>query len=349
MSTIKLRIFLKGGLERELEISNLKPTSYIFDAASKLAGKPIEYLETEDGIPIPPRGKMIKDVPLKNGMTIHEDADEVPQIDPRAHYKDPYLSSQVWIGRVKRDEVFHVKVWFLGHRKYITFMVYKDATVDEFKEILAQLKRANGMRDTVYEYTFDYERETWGSTMTTQEWLGWHGNIERDGRRYVGSETLASRGVKDEQVFMENYLPVTREQEEREYKEATRRRQKNREEQAERAKRGEAETEDWWSKFERENSSSSYSTPPPPQRENKKKSCSDILREEKISSRKDFLKWAIINHPDKFPESTDQEKKSITEKFQIVSACVDSTYSRGGRRVTRKHKRKVRKYSRKHN
>ncbi len=356
MSTIKLRIFLKGGLEKEIKISELKPTSYIFEEASKLAGRKIDHLERENGKEIPEKGVMIKNVPLTNGMSVHEDADEVPQIDPRAHYKNPYLSSEVWIGKVKRDEVFHVKLFFLGRKSYITFMVYKDTTVDEFKEIIAQLKRANGMRDIVYEYTFDYERETWGSTMTTREWLGWHGNVERNGRRYIGSETLASRGVKDEQVFMENLLPVTREQEEREYREATRRRQKNREEQAERAKRsqeerakrGEAETEDWWSKFEREDSSSSSSTPHPPQRENKKKSCSDILREEKISSRKDFLKWAIANHPDKFPETTNLEKKSITEKFQIVSACVDSTYSRGGKRGTRKQKRKVRKYSRKH-
>ncbi len=344
MSKIKLRLFLKGGLEKAIEISELKPTSYIFEEASKLAGRKIEYLETENGKEIPSKGVMIKNVPLRNGVSVHEDADEVPQIDPRAKYKDPYLSSEVWIGRVKREDVFHVKVWFLGRRQYITFMVYKDATVDEFKSILGQLKRANRMWDNyVYEYTFEYEREEWGSRMITGHWLGWEGNIERNARRYVGSKTLKESNVVDEQDFYERGLPKTREQEDREYEEATRRRRENiKREKEERAKRGEdTEGDKFWNEFWRKRGygtgiPSSSSVPKP-------KSCEATLQEFNIKSRKDFLVWAVTNHPDKFPDASEEEAKVITERFQIVSNCVDTVYARKGgnkNRKTRKLKQK---------
>ncbi len=360
MSTIKLRLFLKGGKEKVIEISELKPTSYIFEEASKLAGKPIEYLETETGKEIPSKGVMIKNVPLKNGMTIHEDADEVPQIDPREKYKNPYLSSEVWLGRVKRDEVFHVKVWFLGRRQYITFMVYKDATVDEFKSILGQLKRANRMWDThVYEYTFEYERESWGSRMTTGHWLGWEGNVERNARRYVGSKTLKESNVVDEQDFYERGLPKTREQEDREYEEATRRRRENiKREKEERAKRGEdTEGDDFWNRYWRKqgygtgiptsswssppppsssSSSSSSSAPPPPPPISEVDMCKEVLEKEGIFSRKDFKLWAVSNHPDKFTTESNTVQSEVTKKFQQVSDCADKVYGQKGGKKTRK-------------
>lgn len=65
--------------------------------------------------------------------------------------------------------------------------------------------------------------------------------------------------------------------------------------------------------------------------------CETILAREGITSRKDFLRWAITNHPDKGGDTT---------KFQEVSNCVDKQF--GKARLTRKKRknRKMRKTSR---
>lgn len=59
--------------------------------------------------------------------------------------------------------------------------------------------------------------------------------------------------------------------------------------------------------------------------------CDAILSKASISSRKEFLRWALRNHPD---------KGGNTEIFQRVSACVDRQYGSG--RTTRRRQTKRR-------
>jgi hypothetical protein len=73
----------------------------------------------------------------------------------------------------------------------------------------------------------------------------------------------------------------------------------------------------------------------PPPKIVKGPECDAILAREGITSRKDFLKWALKNHPD---------KGGNTETFQRVSACVDTQYGSG--RKTRRRKRASRRRTR---
>jgi hypothetical protein len=65
------------------------------------------------------------------------------------------------------------------------------------------------------------------------------------------------------------------------------------------------------------------------------KSCEERLQELGITSRKDFTRWAVRNHPD---------KGGVTKVFQEISSCVDKQYG-SGRKTRRKQKnhRSVRK------
>ena len=69
------------------------------------------------------------------------------------------------------------------------------------------------------------------------------------------------------------------------------------------------------------------------------KTCPEILGAESIANRRDFLKWALKNHPDKGGD---------TKKFQKVSGCIDQLgarrhRTRKGRRHTKKRKNTKRK------
>ena len=70
--------------------------------------------------------------------------------------------------------------------------------------------------------------------------------------------------------------------------------------------------------------------PPPPAPIAKGPECTATLREAGITSRKDFTRWALRNHPDKGGD---------TAMFQRVSACVDTQY--GSARKTRRKGRKA--------
>jgi hypothetical protein len=73
----------------------------------------------------------------------------------------------------------------------------------------------------------------------------------------------------------------------------------------------------------------------PPPKIVKGPACDAILAGAGITSRKDFLKWALRNHPD---------KGGNTEAFQRVSNCVDTQYGSG--RKTRRRKRSSRRRTR---
>lgn len=59
--------------------------------------------------------------------------------------------------------------------------------------------------------------------------------------------------------------------------------------------------------------------------------CDKILSDAGITSRRDFVRWALRNHPD---------KGGNTEVFQRISNCVDKSYPRGGVRKTRRKQKK---------
>ena len=40
---------------------------------------------------------------------------------------------------------------------------------------------------------------------------------------------------------------------------------------------------------------------------------------------KNFRKWSVKNHPDKFPDADKQEKEEIESKFKTVSNCNDKS------------------------
>ena len=61
------------------------------------------------------------------------------------------------------------------------------------------------------------------------------------------------------------------------------------------------------------------------------KSCETLLSDTGITSRKDFLRWSVRNHPDKGGD---------TKTFQEISACVDKQYGSG--RKTRRREKKHR-------
>jgi hypothetical protein len=71
--------------------------------------------------------------------------------------------------------------------------------------------------------------------------------------------------------------------------------------------------------------------PPPPAPIAKGPECDAILREAGITSRREFTRWALRNHPDKGGD---------TATFQRVSACVDTQY--GSARKTRRRQKKRR-------
>jgi hypothetical protein len=47
----------------------------------------------------------------------------------------------------------------------------------------------------------------------------------------------------------------------------------------------------------------------------------------RIANKKDFNKWALINHPDKFPNASEGENETITQLFQDVSRMSDDVFS----------------------
>ena len=51
--------------------------------------------------------------------------------------------------------------------------------------------------------------------------------------------------------------------------------------------------------------------------------CEKIMCDENIYKHKDFTKWSVKNHPDKFPGLDDENIKVINEKFKLVSNCDD--------------------------
>jgi len=71
--------------------------------------------------------------------------------------------------------------------------------------------------------------------------------------------------------------------------------------------------------------------PQPPAPIAKGPECDAILAEAGITSRKEFTRWALRNHPDKGGD---------TKTFQRVSACVDTQY--GSARKTRRRQKKRR-------
>jgi hypothetical protein len=62
--------------------------------------------------------------------------------------------------------------------------------------------------------------------------------------------------------------------------------------------------------------------------------CGKSLASAGITSRSDFRKWSLQNHPDRGGDTT---------KFQEISACVDTVFPSGGRRKSRRKNRKARK------
>lgn len=66
--------------------------------------------------------------------------------------------------------------------------------------------------------------------------------------------------------------------------------------------------------------------------------CDKVLADAGITSRRDFLRWAVRNHPD---------KGGNTEVFQRVSNCVDTQYGSGRKTRRRRAKRRTTRKSRK--
>lgn len=76
--------------------------------------------------------------------------------------------------------------------------------------------------------------------------------------------------------------------------------------------------------------------PPPPIA--KGPECDKILADAGITTRRDFVRWAVRNHPD---------KGGNTEVFQRVSNCVDTQYGSGRKTRRRQKKRRSVRKSRK--
>ncbi|MEX0598171.1 MAG: hypothetical protein WD512_16910, partial [Candidatus Paceibacterota bacterium] len=57
-----------------------------------------------------------------------------------------------------------------------------------------------------------------------------------------------------------------------------------------------------------------------------KSSCENIMCENKIFNKKDYLKWLTKNHPDKFFDKVDQIEKNDFFKINqpIIKECVDN-------------------------
>lgn len=89
---------------------------------------------------------------------------------------------------------------------------------------------------------------------------------------------------------------------------------------------------------EEEEEEETREAPPPPAPIPRGPECDKVLAEAGITSRRDFLRWALTNHPDKGGD---------TAKFQRVSACVDTQYGSGRKTRRRRVKRRTTRKSKK--
>lgn len=344
---------MADGTVRKVTISDKKPIGALFEAIIEQEGRPI-YSLFKGGVEIPRSREMIKYVPLKNGDTLTEGAVGKPKNIPLASYKNSILRSQVKRGLVKAEDVMEVKIMSRDGR-VILVLVKKTATVNDLKMAASEL-----LGREVKELVFRFREAGTGIV-----YLGWSGTMQNSlSRVYNGNLPLTSFDVTDETILDEVPLPKTIqeiEKERRDKEERERQEQKLREEAA---RREEEEFRRYLEEQERQRKlrEEEYrrfqdywrrqheprEEPAPPRENSKEEKCRKLLAREGIVDKSTFLRWALGNHPDKFSSVPSDEKERITEKFQVVNACVDllnikSIKSKDGGRRTRKGKKRVRR------
>jgi hypothetical protein len=371
MSTITLHIQLRDGTTKDLVVRELRPVGFLFEEVIKLADRPI-YSLLKNRAPIPKRGVMIKDI-LKNGDTLVEDSEytSVNRNIPLASYQNSMLREQVQSGKLPASEVMEL---LFEDRNYKRFkvLVRTNAQVQDLKVSLSEI-----LRRPVGEIEFVHEKMRyilgWSGDVTTNDRVYDASTPLETYNLHDGNfirEVSLPMSPKNLQRKAEENARKKEEEERRQKEEEKRRKAAERErfyyfhgyypEEEERRKAAEKAWQDQWRSAWREQEraymgaqpprSSGASAPPRAEAkpmteaERKFQQCKERLLEKGIKNKKDFLRWAISNHPDKGGD---------TETFAIMSSCNDMMESQlgdkwtfeakgGGRtqKIIKKHKRK---------
>jgi hypothetical protein len=327
-SEIKLFVTFQDGTYQTVSIGPLKPIGALFEKLNEIKGSPVHSLY-KNGVQIPKSKEMIKYIPLKNGDKLTEGGPSGKPVNyknvPMHSYQNSVLREKVTKGTVPKESVMEIRIY--TDSLYPTdVMVMKTATLDDLKVTISEI-----IQRPVQELSTNPRLKTF---------LGWSDDIENEGRVYNGKQKLVDLGVVDGSILGEIPLPRTkqeiqREKEEmdrkaKEFQEAARRFAEARKKAQEEARR-QWEFEEMMRKIreaeraaeaEKKAKEQRYVPPPPPRPVNisPDEQCKALLRKNKILTKKDFLKWAIKNHPDKVGPN---EKNTATKKFQEVSNCAD--------------------------
>jgi hypothetical protein len=326
---------MADGTVRKITISDKKPIGALFEAIIEQEGRAV-YSLFKGGIEIPRSREMIKYVPLKNGDVLSEGAEVKTKNIPIASYQDSILRSQVKRGIVKQEDVMEIKI-ISRDGKVILVLVKRTATVNDLKKAVSEL-----LGREVKELVFRFREPGTGIV-----YLGWSGTMQNSlSRVYNGNLPLTNFDVVDQTILDEVLLPKTIqeiEKERRDKEERERQEKKLREEAARREEEEYRRYQEYWRRQHEPREE-----PAPPRENSKEEKCRKLLAREGIVDKSTFLRWALGNHPDKFSSVPSDEKERITEKFQVVNACVDllnikSIKSKDGGRRTRKGKKRVRR------
>lgn len=380
-SEINLFVTLSDGTVRKVTISDKKPIGALFETLIELEGRPV-YSLFKDGVEIPRSREMIKYVPLKNGNALTEGTGAKGKNIPLSSYQNSILRSQLKRGIVSEEDVMEIMI--LTKDGSILVLVRKTATVDdlktaasellrrEIKELVLQVRESGKISGTFLGWSGNIrnslERVYMGNTplssldVTDQSILNevrlpkTIQEIEKEKRDQEERERLEKEQREEAARREEEYWRRQREESARRYEEYVRQEREAAEREArrrrEQAKAAETNqkfrdwakwAENWARQSQREREAREGA--PPPIELTKEERCRRVLDAEGIKDKASFLRWALANHPDKVSANTPEEKARITEKFQVINACVDllGIKSKKGGRRTRKGKKQNRR------
>lgn len=273
---------------------------------------------------------------------------------PTPSRQNAILRKKVEKGEISKEDVMELRL-IRDSPFYppINVMVMKNASVDDLRKSLSELMGYHV--GIVHVGFFDGDPNII---------LGWSGDIKNNSRSYDGNQKLTDLGVVNGTILQQVNLPLTKQYIQREDEERKKEMQRQAEafkkwqEQAKSKGEGffgtrqegfydtrEDESEDEEEPFgfgyrgprfsyypSSSSSSSSSSSQSPQYAYAAPKSCEEKLRELKITNRKEYKKWTLTVHPDKFPTNLNQkEKNARIAKFKEISVCVAEIETRYGK------------------
>lgn len=336
-SEINLFITMSDGTVRKVTISDKKPIGALFEQLIELEGRPV-YSLFKDGKEIPRSREMIKYVPLKNGDTLTEGQTASTGNIPISAYRNTFLRKQVQLGHIKEDAVMEVKIIDI-HGNVVLLLLKKTDTVNDLKASVSEL-----LHRSVNEFI-----------VNKNVYVGWSGDMKNSlSRVYDSSQKLVDFGVSDETILQEVLKPETVQEIEKKRRDEEELKRKQEEARRQREEAQRKTDEEYRKQYEDYMRQQRRAHAPPVREVSKEATCKQMLDREGIVDKITFLKWAIANHPDKFPAASPEEIQGITERFQIISACADllgikniKTAKKGGKRTRKGKKQSRRGWSRK--